>query len=176
MTAHVKIAGRRPTSLDRLLARSVGIELDRAYDRVQVNAKLAAWLTDLSARIEKQKIALAYGDLSCDPRDLQREFEQFKLAVALHKERRLGGDDPGRVMNLTLQEIAAPSAAKSRAGKFSRPDRTTARRIARSRSSLATTAESSFSVMPVTTSKRVQGSCRAKARASALEAEAGKLA
>ena len=38
MTAHVK----RPTSLIRLLARSVGIELDRAYDRVQVNAKLAA--------------------------------------------------------------------------------------------------------------------------------------
>lgn len=90
MIARVKIAGasRRPTSLDRLLARSVGIELDRAYDRVQVNARLAAWLTDLSARIAKQKIALAYGDLSCDTRDLQREFEQLKLAVALHKERR----------------------------------------------------------------------------------------
>ena len=88
MTAHVKIAGRRPTSLDRLLARSVGLELDRAYDRVQVNAKLTAWLRDLSCRIEQQKIALACGDLSCDPRDLQREFEQLKRAVALHKERR----------------------------------------------------------------------------------------
>ena len=99
MTAHVKIAGapRRPTSLDRLLARSVGIELDRAYDRVQVNAKLAAWLTDLSARIAKQKIALACGDLSCDPRELEREFERLKLAVALHKERRLGGDDEGEL-------------------------------------------------------------------------------
>ena len=50
MTGPVKIA-RRPTSLDRLLARSVGIELDRAYDRVQVNAKLNDWLTDLSGRI-----------------------------------------------------------------------------------------------------------------------------
>ena len=73
----------RPTSLERLLARSVGIELDRAYDRVQVNAKLAAWLTDLSARI-----ALAYGDPNCDLRDLQRRFERFKVAAAIHKERR----------------------------------------------------------------------------------------
>ena len=120
MTAHVKIAGapRRPTSLDRLLARSVGIELDRAYDRVQVNAKLAAWLTDLSARIAKQKIALAYGDLSCDPRDLQREFEQLKLAVALHKERRLGGDDERRVMNLALQEIARVLGGEVAAVRF----------------------------------------------------------
>ena len=88
MTAHVKIRAR-----DRIRARAAGIELQSAYDRVQVNAKLAAWLTDLSARIAKQKIALAYGDLSCDPRDLQRELQRLKLAVALHKKRRLGGDD-----------------------------------------------------------------------------------
>jgi hypothetical protein len=82
MTAHVKIVGA-PTSLDRLLARSVGIELDRAYHRVQVNAKLSDWLTDLRGRI-----ALAYGDPNCDPRELQRDFERFKVAVALHKDRR----------------------------------------------------------------------------------------
>ena len=83
MTAPVKIASapRRPTSLDRLLARSVGIELD--HHRVQVNAKLSDWLTDLRGRI-----ALAYGDPNCDPRELQRDFERFKVAVALHKDRR----------------------------------------------------------------------------------------
>ena len=64
------------------------VELDRAYDRVQVNAQLVAWLRDLSGRIEQQKTAVALGDFQGNPHELRREFERLKLAFRLAKERR----------------------------------------------------------------------------------------
>ena len=69
--------------------RSNAVELRDQYlaarKRVDINAKLCAWLIDLTARVKQQQTEIVYGDFSRDPRELKREFERCKLAISLHK-------------------------------------------------------------------------------------------
>jgi hypothetical protein len=58
-----------------------------AKDRCEVNQQLTDWIIDFTAR-RKRAVAFLYHDCSVDHRDLQAEWERFKLCIRLARERR----------------------------------------------------------------------------------------
>ena len=59
-----------------------------AKDCCEVNRQLIDWIIDFTARRKRAEIAFLYYDCSVDHRDLQTEWERFKLCIRLARERR----------------------------------------------------------------------------------------
>ena len=59
-----------------------------AKDRCEVNRQLTDWIIDFTARRKRAEVAFLYHDCSVDHRDLQAEWERFKLCMRLARERR----------------------------------------------------------------------------------------
>ena len=59
-----------------------------AKERCEVNRQLTDWIIDFTARRKRAEVAFLYHDCSVDHRDLQAEWERFKLCIRLAKERR----------------------------------------------------------------------------------------
>lgn len=82
MTVHVK----QPAEAKQ---QDVVAELDRARRRIDVDRQLAEWCIDLTARLKcAQGAVMDYHEGTATVRDLQTEFERFKLAVWLAKKAR----------------------------------------------------------------------------------------
>ena len=59
-----------------------------AKERCEVNRQLTDWIIDFTARRKRAEVAFLYHDCSVDHRDLQAEWERFKLCIRLARERR----------------------------------------------------------------------------------------
>ena len=59
-----------------------------AKDRCEINRQLTDWIIDFTARRKRAEVAFLYHDCSVDHRDLQAEWERFKLCIRLARERR----------------------------------------------------------------------------------------
>jgi hypothetical protein len=60
--------------------------LDEARTRCEINAQLAAWCVQLNGRLKRaQSAVLTYDEGVADLRDLETEWQRFKLAVRLAK-------------------------------------------------------------------------------------------
>ena len=57
-------------------------------DGCEINRQLTDWIIDFTARRKRAEIAFLYHDCSVDYRDLQAEWERFKLCIRLARERR----------------------------------------------------------------------------------------
>ena len=59
-----------------------------AKERCEINRVLTDWIIYFTARLKRAEIAFLYHDCSVDHRDLQAEWERFKLCIRLARERR----------------------------------------------------------------------------------------